>query len=402
MKALAARLLSSPAIWIVLCLLAVDACVTYAKPLQYVQYGWIINTNEDPLGTKLNAMVSDRRKFDIVLIGSSLGMSLCRADYRLPEYAGDQKKIDTLSTQIKYLDGILQNKLGRKVTTFNLAVPGSMISDDHAILEYLLENNLTPGQLLLTLAPRDFLDNHFSAETSLYRQALELRSDPLIGLKSSAKKLFDMSAHSSSPAARLNDCLSELWAYYRVRADYRRLVEYIACNWTERPPTLYDAVKTDSSTYSRNNLKTLKFSIPTSKFSNDNRVAPAELHLRLNGYRQAYNPVNHKRMQQEFGYLNQLLSCARRNNIPTIVAYMPLTADNLALLSPSAAEEIKTKLKNACDENGVTFLDLNNQRLFANSDFVDDVHLNCHGSAKFCDTVADELQQMSTRQERLD
>jgi hypothetical protein len=399
MKRVLARIFCSPAIWIIICLLAVDLCVTYAKPLQYLQItGFPTFTDDDPLSKKLDKLTAQTTQPDLVLIGSSLGMTLYRADYRLPGESHDRAKRDMLSTELRYLDKLLADKLAKPITTFNLALAGGMISDDYAVLDYLVTHNATPPQILLTLAPRDFVDNHFSAETSSYRRSLGFRNDPLIGFKTTASNVGKILSNSNSLSEKTDACLSELWAYYRVRSNYKSMVEYIASNCAERAPTLYGVSKAAAATYSRRNLQNVRFTLLDNNSAPvnsdpDKKISQRDFELRLNSYRESYNPLNRDRMDQEFGYLDQLLQCATANHIGTTVAYMPLTAENMALLPASAEREIRTKLEAACHRYQIPFINLNKPELFTSSDFIDDVHLNSYGSVKFLKALVDQYDR---------
>jgi hypothetical protein len=382
---LATILFSSFTLWMVACLVAVDVCLIYIKPLQYVEIGGIVNTDQDPLGVKLDKLTNDRRHADLVLLGSSLGMMLTRADYCMAEHKGDRSKLNHYDTRMEYLEKLFANKLHAPCNSFNLAVPACMISDDSGILDYLIESNRRPQKLLLTLAPRDFVDNHIPpADATTYRHCLERR-------RQWSNKLLDIASPSISFADKVSGALSEMWRYWRVRSDYRAAVEFISCNFAERAPTLFATA--NHASYSRDNLKNIKLKFKdTTGIFNDEKLPPAKIQQCLDTYKEAYNPLNRHRMDEQFKFLDSMLERARKEKIDTTVAYMPLTAENLALLPVPVAEEIRR----ACAANHVSFIDLNHPQLFTSDDFTDGAHLNSRGAAKFCNALTSELSSLNS------
>jgi lysophospholipase L1-like esterase len=133
----------------------------------------------------------------------------------------------------------------------------------------------------------------------------------------------------------------------------------------------------------------------TTGFFIDDKLPPEKIQQCLDTYEEAYNPVNRNRMEEEFKYLDSMLQRARKLNIDTTVAYMPLTAQNLALLPTPVADEIRSRLKKDCEQNGAHFIDLNNPEIFKTDDFTDGVHLNSRGAAKFCNVLTSELSSLN-------
>jgi hypothetical protein len=315
---------------------------------------------------------------DIVLFGSSQMGGVQAADAKL-----QNRRLDwVLDHDCDVLEKAMQSRLKRQTSVFICGLPGAMVSDHYVISKTLFPHE-KPGMVILTVAPRDFMDNFLPdvASTEPYKFYSRYLSGDI-----GAKKLMLTS---------WNDKLQSAVSNILPLKNLSQTIPWksISASLPLPSPAVLDAAGVSQK------MTGWMFSLNS---DNDN-VKPGQCIVLPNmpktyidnsvEYAKRYHNCNPPFYKKEFEYLTALLKFYRNENIKVMLVDMPLTAVNRNLLPPIFWASYKGGLKAACAENEAKYLDLSADKLFDNSDFVDTVHLNAGGGIKLIDKIADTVSQ---------
>lgn len=310
---------------------------------------------------------------DVVLFGSSQMGGVQAADAKL-----QGRRLDwVLDHECQILEGSLDDRLKKKTSVFICGLPGAMISDHYVISKSLFPLN-KPGLVIITVAPRDFIDNFLPDvnATEPYKFfSRYLSHDP------SARKLL---------FTTLNDQLEQAAASVVPIKNVSGLVP-----WKH----IEESLPLPSQLVANQNTKSSATGWLFSLNSDNDNVKPGQCVVlpvmptnyidNSVEYAKRYRNCNPPFYRREVEYLNALLNFGKQENIKILVVDMPLTAINRGLLPPVFWTSYKTGLKQACTATNAEYLDLSADAAFAPSDFVDTVHLNAGGGAKLINRIAD-------------
>jgi hypothetical protein len=313
---------------------------------------------------------------DIVLFGSSQMGGVQAADAKL-----QGRKLDwVLDHECDILEQAVGKRLNHQTSVFICGLPGAMVSDHYVISKTLFPHE-KPGLVILTLAPRDFMDNFLPdvASTEPYKfYSRYLSSD------SGARKLMLTS---------WNDKLQSAMTSILPLKNVSQIIPWkmISSN-LPLPPQV---VVGDSA------LKQKATGWLFSLNSDNDNVKPGQCIVLPDmpktyidnsvEYAKRYRNCNPPFYKKELEYLNALLKFYKQEDIKVMIVDMPLTAVNRGLLPPVFWTSYKGGLKAACGDNDAKYLDLSADQLFETSDFVDTVHLNAGGGTKLIDKIADTV-----------
>lgn len=313
---------------------------------------------------------------DVVLFGSSQMGGVQAADARM-----QGRKLDwVLDHECNILEGAVKARMNYSPSVFICGLPGAMISD-HYVISKSLFPAAKPGLVIITVAPRDFIDNFLPdiASTEPFKFFSHYLADD-----AAARKLLFTS---------WNDHLQNAVGAIVPMKNVAQLIPWKAVSASLPLPS--PVVSADTQTGDGKQSKTgWLFSVNS---DNDNVkpgqcvVLPAMPTTYIDNrveYAKRYRNCNPPFYKKEVEYLGALLNYGKQENIKMMVVDMPLTAVNRGLLPPVFWLSYKGGLQKACAETGTYYLDLSADPSFNMTDFVDTVHLNATGGTKLIDRIA--------------
>lgn len=281
-----------------------------------------------------------------------------------------------------------------KETLSMAAVPGSMMTDQLLILENIIEHEKKPELLVLTVAPRDFIDNENKSA----------RNSPVARVFFFLSRNQNYLPRSLSPAD-IGSCLEGHKTFIELlRTDILRKVKKETCRITGHPDSLWTATNTDF----RKDLKEQK-TAETKKsgekidlatlpeFGRKNIASSLAEDLKLYGKR--YMPFNQERMEKQLNAYDQLLQKAKSEDIRVLVLFMPVSKPNSALLPPAVLSRLKSQVFARAKAGGVNAYDLEQEVIKVSGsplvldDFVDSVHVNKAGAEKLIGPLSNLMAQ---------
>jgi hypothetical protein len=284
----------------------------------------------------------------IVVFGSSQMGGLQAADAvcagRPLDFVRDHRTL-SLERELK------QNHLPG-LTCFMAALPGAMISDHFIISRAFFNDSLKPKVVVVGMSPRDFIDSTLPAAYATEPYALLDRFANLGGKEMLYRQ----------------DMLSQAEYALTVGMPLRRLCqsaevpEFIGCASTYKPGDRI--VKPDMGEFFVDNTRE---------------------------YLARYTEPKPQRLTQQFLFFNEFLQSMQKAHIGVLAACMPLMESNRRLLRPEFWNTFRAQASNQCRQYGAHWVDLSEDPTFGRADFVDTVHMNCHGGVKLARLLAREL-----------
>ncbi len=326
--------------------------------------------------------LTSERPADVVVCGSSQIGGLQAADANTSGQIIDLTSNRSCIT----LENDLAKRIGAKPSVFLSALPGAMVSDHFAIGRALYQRR-APSVLVLTVSPRDFIDNTLSAAgaTDSYRYFSQY---------SDMTGYTDLAFHE--PWSRLTYFVSTELPVRRLIPAVNQIVgnlgksELLPEIKTDQSPkkieavTAADQLKLVTGGYGGNlrpGQAVLRPNLP--KIYVDNTVD--YMHRYSNAYPPSY--------AVQLKYMQEFLADMKSRNIKVLVVGMPLTAINRALLTNSFWDGFKRKIAERCKQGDASYIDLSDSPDFTAGDFCDTVHLNADGGAKLAQHIADAITQ---------
>lgn len=319
---------------------------------------------------------------DVVLMGSSLMMiptSLVDADFL-------NQSIDAVKhPHCEFLESKL-NEAGaaKKVSCFNFALPGAMISDQYLTAHTLFNGARAPKVMLLGLTLRDFIDSGVDSATSTptyqFFRHFEKTDD--------VKHLLTVSPQAAAEAFYnninyLSDKRLELQAYFA-----KPINKAGKAALAELPVNIsYDVAqsqeKSDGNMLGGATVTEGAFILPPHK------VIPWKDNTRE--YKKRFASPNEKLFANQLAFLDKLVADAKVNGTKVVVANMPLTEKNMTLMPDGMYEKYLAEMTLRANRGDFSLIELNTAWVFNNADFQDTAHLNAKGGAKFMDLLARSL-----------
>ncbi|SRR5579875_301656 len=314
---------------------------------------------------------------DVVLLGSSLLMhpvSRLDADFlnRDLDYVHHHRSA--------YLSAELERRLGiSRLSCFNYALPGCMISDDYIIARSMFPGQRKPRLLVLGLSLRDFIDSGVScpAATPPFRYLKRFVSiDDIVCL--AMPQVWQ----------RLDYYVGKLVYLWDKKLDMQVV---LAEQVKSRLGPLVDRVCAPSliarADPERNLPSNLRSEVEESMFI-VRAHQPYSWQDNSAEYRKRYRNGQQRLFALQTRFLGKLFDFCRAQEIPVLIVNMPLTPANRALMPPGAYEAYLSLLASTAAERGCRFVDLNTGGLFRKTDFYDTSHMNASGGRKLLDAVA--------------
>lgn len=326
----------------------------------------------------VNFVVSGRRA-DMVVAGSSLVIfpHLLTDGYyeKVPvpvpdpiEYADFLKRyVDMAHFKALLRDhsfrGASSNQEARSV--IDLGVPSLMLSDCVLLFQKLQNNGALPHEVILLLAPRDFMDNTVAAERNLFSH--EINGRVTLRELSGARDAQSFLSGVGTAANYWANAWCKLFrnSFQRISLAVKKLGRQPKSEITQGGPAREQALK--------------------HFYFGDGKVSDLEI------YKKRYNPPDHRRIKEQLAAMGTLLDQLQSQNVHTVVVSMPLTEKNIALIDKDAHKEILEGMRSACQSRSIRFISSEQFGTYPNDAFVDSVHLNAKGGHEFFISLARQL-----------
>jgi len=358
-----------PILSALLIVLAVNLLLVAFNPLQK------IDPDSLPVGHgwawwAANEYQKPDKQFDVVVFGSSAMMHplwLGEATYRNEDV---DLVVDHRSRCLE--DAIKEGAPGAQPNCFNFAMPGAMPSDDYMIINALFKDNKIPKLIVLTLHPRDLMDNTFgAAATSRHYKYLS--------------RLLD-----EKPPLEL--AMPELW---------RRIVYYLEQSVFVKSKN-HD-LQLLASEQIRSYLKPILLQIPKCKLddkANEDRklaiyvdelqkgvwvahpTAPYNFIEAIDDCRRRFKKSNQEQFENQKTWLKLCLESCKQKGIKVIIVNTPVTAMVKQLMPAGTYERHLSTIKSAAEEYNCAFLNADEKVKYGQLDYTDWIHMNGDGGIK--------------------
>jgi hypothetical protein len=370
----------------------IAAAIAAFDPLEWLDEMELISL--DNLGiTKVPDILQSNANAPVVILGSSL---MLFPAYRLDDELGLTEDLASDGTRRRlspskeehiykllsysragYLEQLLRSHSQQAVTVTNAAVAGSLVSDQYLIAKKYLASGKRPKLFLITIAPRDFLDNE---RKEVDRTATKsVLADFVLPNEFAAMLMSDPANALSKSGALVHTALNGSSGWYKYRADLQQLVSGVTARVTGHPVSLIHVAEHANKPVQGEWWPKAK-ELADAPSTGVRKPKPNTL-ADLPAYRKMYLPVNQELFQQQRTAFGNLLHLLRSENIPVLVVNMPLTKENLAILPDTVLNQYQTFVRSTCQAYGAQLWqpELNLTR----TDFSDSAHLNSSGGKKF-------------------
>lgn len=276
----------------------------------------------------------------------------------------------------------LAQKLGQKPYVFLSALPGAMVSDHFAIARALYSAQGAPPVVVLTVSPRDFIDNSLpcAGSTEPYKYFAQYSDmSAYVGLAYNKPwSRFEYFISNEIPVRHLESA---------VKTNSAKLITALV------PPGAVQAKAHDVNT-GASAAEQLKFVMG----GYEGNIKPGQAVLTPNlprifvdnsrDYKRRYKNTHPDTYDVQLSYFKTFVQYLRASGSHVLVVGMPLTVNNREILSESFWQRYKGDLQAALKPTGAKFLDLIADPGFDNNDFCDTVHLNATGGGKLARAIA--------------
>ncbi len=302
----------------------------------------------------------------VFIFGSSQMGGLQCADARVLG-----RNIDfTLDHQSVALERELDQRLNSKVTVFNGAIPGAMISDHVVISKALFTKQSKPKLAIIGFSPRDFIDNTcpspISTESFMFFSKFAPLDDQLASFFSNGIDQLQWQISQSLPLrnnlqALLSNGASPAPGIIRKPTTAQSAMMY-------KP---FEPIEPGQCTIGPNPPKI--FVDNTSDYSN------------------RYKNCMNGNLKQQLNFFQMFCSQMKANNIQVVAVGMPLLPSNRALLPTWFWNYFFSQIKDIANKTGAHWINLCDSPAFQIDDYFDTVHLNTQGGLKFAGMLSDRL-----------
>ncbi len=336
----------------------------------------------------LTDLAQQKQTPDLVLLGASdMTCALYGAE------ATYQKKTVSQLTNHRstYLESQLEKASAPYKSTFCLAIPGQMPSDQYFMLRTLVSNKVKPKALYCTMVPRNFVDATFKnpSTSDVYKNAARVNgvgiADEIACRKKDVFSLFDWG-------------LSRLSSVYGHTQTFKSIQHHLVQSICRPGDSRFETVEMPVTMRKLALMDLPEDFAPTEvgqdPFDPNNNVFVDNLHE----YRVRYSQFSPKIWAQQLDYFKRTCELAKAEGIDLVVGNSPLTAENLAMVPSDTYKRYLDQVSSTVRANGGVFVDLNLPGLFQHDDFFDSVHLNGKGGQKFLSYVADAMSSRSLAQ----
>jgi hypothetical protein len=304
----------------------------------------------------------------IFIFGSSQMGGLQCADARVTG-----RNIDfTLDHESFALEQELAKRLHTKVTVFNGAIPGAMISDHIVISRALFSAGTKPKIAIIGFSPRDFIDNTCPSPTStesfmFFSKFADLNRQLPLFFSNGLEQL----------QWQLSQCLPLRNNVQSLLSGDQSTAQHIA----RKPTTAQSAMMYKPFEPIEPGQCTIGTNPP--KIFVDN----------ISDYSNRYKNCFNGSLKQQLQCFRVFCSQMKSNNVQVIAVGMPLLPPNRNLLPPSFWHYFLSQVQTISSETGAKWINFTDDPSFKPDDYFDTVHLNTQGGLKFASKLADTIAQ---------
>lgn len=372
-------LLSSMFVWMIVLTIAVDQ----ASRLVYSHV-------ETGYSQKLTNFFDSDRHPDVLLFGSSIALSssfesdaaigiLTRKDQKNNYYGAVQ------------LQNCIQSETGKKLKVENLACFGSMANHAWLEAEKLVEFGKIPKAIIYEIASRDFFDASIprSFESEYYRTLAFLH--PKRSQANPLQSVGDLVANSHF-VTLVRNLVSDpqtLKNPDRLRFEFDSALGALICVYRHRLEILAELSNRGSSLFSR--ASSFEGAVSKIEIENKKKNPFAKVSAQSAGTYAVDSAPQLGRFEDEKVYFLKLVQVCRANNIKLIVVNMPVTVQYENLVPTELKPRWPKEVREATENAGFAFINLNDQKVFPSGDFIDFAHLNQSGAMKVNGLIAKEI-----------
>jgi hypothetical protein len=316
---------------------------------------------------------------EIVICGSSQIGGLQAADARVLN-----KPIDFVENHhCDVLERDIKNSMDVSPYVFISALPGAMVSDHFAIAKSLFAAHGKPALLVLTVSPRDFIDNTLPGAGA---------TEPYRFFSSHC----DLTAYTD---LAYNDAWSRMTHFVSSELPLRRLsvaVDNVSKRWSEQNADASADTISSGDANDGGNAVSQQVKFVMGGYQGNIRPGQAVLYPtnlkifvnNVNDYKKRYHNTHPANYEAQMSYFKDYLNFLSDQGVRVLVVGMPLTELNRDILPGDFWQEFRGRLLLSCGSAGAEWLDLSDSRDFNNDDFVDTVHLNADGGVKLARDIA--------------
>lgn len=358
-----------PILGALIIVLAINLFLAMANPLQKVDpeslpvgHGWA--------WWAANEYQKPNKHFDIVVFGSSAMMHplwLGEATYR-------NEDVDlVVDHRSRCLEDAIKNVApNAQPSCFNFAMPGAMPSDDYMIVNALFKKDKTPKLLVITLHPRDLMDNTFGAAAS--------------------SRHYKYLSRFVEPKPPEELAMPELW---------RRIVYHLEQSLFIKSKN-HD-IQLLASEQIRTLVKPMLLQLPKSNLdakANEDRklaiyvdelqqgvwiahpTAPYHFIEATDDCRKRFKKSNQGQFDNQIAWLKLCLDSCKHKGIKVVLVNTPATDMVKQIMPPGTYERHVGTIKLLAKEYGCPFLDADKDVKYGQTDFTDWIHMNGDGGMK--------------------
>jgi len=366
----------SYAVWALCALLCLDLiCRIGWQSLDFDHYA---SPNRSMVWWVVDDYRRQKTQPDVVLMGSSLLMHVL--------HGGDAEYLKLPQNEVYHhkslmLEDLLRKRTGVKVNSFAFAIAGTMASDAYAICSTLFAQEKKPKAIIYSIAPRDFIDNTLAspASTDTFRMMSQLG-----GVK-------DVEWQARNGLwEKVEYVLEQASSLYKHRNYFVHLQHHYV-----KPILRLVGYKQTEEVHTPFALRRLSLLEMSEDIGSNERIALPGLaaHYTDNSdeYRRRYQPFKQKEFATQCSYLEKMLSFCDQQGIEVVLVNMPLTADNIKLLTPGAYQLYKQNVTALAKRYHSEFIDMQDTSQFDKSLYCDTAHMTGAGGVKFFKSLADKL-----------
>ncbi|MBC8000831.1 MAG: hypothetical protein IAF58_22980 [Leptolyngbya sp.] len=343
---------------------------------------------------KLNRMLGSQYHPDMIILGSSVGISSCfYSDASLGvtrKDANEQVKCAYLGAE--HLKQQIRKNSGTYLSMANLSGAGGMISDGYMAVLKAVEFKRPPKYVVLETVSRDLFDSTVRSigQTPYYQFLVAKHPDTGDGLPKGITAVLDTIKRSQLSASlttisnderlfqsqerlqiAFDSILSSLWPFYKKRATMKAEVVNESAKLLNRETSIYSAAialreKTAAAT-------------PGAVFD------PKAYSIQVDGQPQI------SRFESELLYFKKLLALCQKEHIKMVFVNMPVGEEYRAKVPPPLRKRYPDELFKIAESFGATSVNLDTKD-FNQSDFIDFIHVNARGGVKVNELLSKELQ----------
>lgn len=396
-RQITARAAGSTFLLTTLLLLSFDLVLNFVKPLRYANHTGLTTIRQNHLVSKLPPIMESSEDRDVLLIGSStMLVPAVRCDDAMH---GRRTRFDSWYKrnflneyyQADYLEKLLSEAVHKPIKVWNASISASLISDQYLIVRKYLSTGRRPKVVILSLAPREFLDNDRKnvEKTATYSLLADFTSLP------------ELMQQTKDPWRLADAFLGVGWPYYKARGDYRNFVDAVISKTTGHPTTMHQAqmVQRGERLFNDDNAAVAlnPDDIDHAVLENvkPDYVQKPNTLKDIGSYKRMYLPINYQQFATQSEYLGKLLALLKKEGIPTVVVDVPLVPENYALLPPAVLSDYRRVLAERCQEYGATLVNPEKQFKFEHNDYEDTVHMTASGGNKMFQAISDAVSSRS-------